>query len=533
MSKSSKIRTGTVVFMLLATAKVLNFLKKILVGRIFGISWQADAFFAASYIPYYVAVFFEGTIYLGFLPYYSRIMSQKGPEEAKRLVSRALPWILIFTCSLVAAAWLFAPWLTSQIVPGFAANRQALTCSLFRIISLVMIGSTLAAFFQSLNSYYGDYVMAASAGLTDTFVMIVAMLIAYRFWGIHGAAWGCVAGALANIIFQGAFLFGRKRLPFRMEMQFAPLVSILRFLIPMGTIWFLQQIPLVILNRFASGMWQGTISALVIAQGMMAVPTTLVSQTVILSIFPSLARQAGEAMIENVKETFFKTLRASFFILIPLGFLLSGLARPVAALFFTGNGITNEGTLRIANALACFGWATFAFYADLFMTQSLMAVRKTKPAIFLCASRAILTYAFTYFLSGLLDYQGIALSFTFALGVNFFIFFPIFFRMSPLVGEWKKVFSYVLKLMAAASPAFLVGWFLNKWPLTDWMAASRFYTAAVLCLNSVIVLGIYFLILSRFKTEEINMIYERLQRIGKKETPSEAPVADFAECPEK
>ena len=52
------LKTSLVVFLFLVGAKLLNFLKKILIGQLFGVSTVADAFFAASYLPYYFAIFF-------------------------------------------------------------------------------------------------------------------------------------------------------------------------------------------------------------------------------------------------------------------------------------------------------------------------------------------------------------------------------------------------------------------------------------------------------------------------------------------
>lgn len=513
LEKNSVIKVSAIVFFFLVSAKVLNFFKKILIGQLFGVSWVADAFFAASYLPYYVAIFFEGIVFLGFLPIFSQVLSQKGKEEANQFVSEVLIFVSLVTVFLVLLAWVGAPWIIREIVPGFSAGKQELTRSLFQILSLVVIFISLTSFFKALNSYFEDNAVAASSGLLDTAVTIGLTLLTWKFLGIAGAAWAAVVGALTALTFQAASLF-RKHLVFsaRFSIRTAWLKQLFVFLIPMGVIWAFQQIPVVILNRFGSGMWEGTISALVISHTLTTVPMGLVSHTVLFTVFPSLAKQAHQATPEEVRQTFFQTLRGGCFILVPVGFLLTGLARPLAALFFGGGGISIEGTQRIANSLACFGWATFALYADLFMTQSLIAVRKTTPAIFLSASRAVLTYVIGYVLSIHWDYQGLALSFSLALVINFFLFFPLFFRMSPFSQGWGDLFKYSLKLVLASSFAFLILAATRQWSVAEWLSSPRWFLALILIAGLGGGAAFYLIFVAWFRVEEIRSMARGLKQ---------------------
>lgn len=511
----SVLRTSILVFGFLIAAKILNFFKKILIGKLFGVSSVADAFFAASYLPYYLAIFFEGVLFLGFLPLFSQLREEKGEEEANRFATQIALLVFLLTAALVGAAWWLAPGVTGTLVPGFSPSERDLTCSLFRILSGVVIFISLRAFFQALNSYFEHNGWAASSGFVDSLVMIAVTLIVWKALGIHGAAWAAVVGTFTAFVFQALFFF--RRHPFRplgLVWEKAWLGRLFYFLLPMGIIWIFQQVPLVVLNRFGSGMWEGTISALTLSQTLTTVPMGLVSHTVLLAVFPSLAKQASEPTPENVRETFFQTLRGGFLVLIPVGFLLTASARPLAAFFFDGGGISEEGTRRIANSLACFGWATFALYADLFMSQSLIAVRKTFPAILLSGSRAVLTYFFGYFLSTLWDYQGLALSFSLALAVNLYLFFPVFFRNSPFRGQWKALFRYSAKVILAASPILLAGGVANRWSVAEWMSFPKTALLASLVLGFLALTLLYGLLLSWLKVEEIRSVFREFERGG-------------------
>ena len=509
----SLLQASTVIFLLLVCAKLLNFVKKIMVGNFFGVSGVADAFFAASYLPYYLAIFFEGVIFLGFLPMFSRIKAEKGEEAAGGFVSQILVLVFITTGLLSLAVWWQAGAVMGQIVPGFKHAEMVLSVDLFKIMALVLVLISLTSFFKALNSFYGDYGYAASSGLVDAGIMITVILFCWKNGGIYSAAWGAVAGAFAAMITQG-FWFFRRHLKFSAGKIFASggSLELILFFIPIGMIWFFQQIPFVILNRFGSGMWAGTISALTIAYTMTTVPTGLVSHTVLFAIFPSFAKQAGENEIENLRDTFFGTLRGGFLILIPAGFLLTALASPLAVVFFEGGGITAEGTRRVANSLICFGWATFALYADLFMAQSLISVRKAWPAIILCASRAVLTYGIGYFLSTYWDYQGLALSFSLAMVINFVFLFPLILRSSPFRGRWKALLGMTLKAFAASLPIVAMGIAVNRYPILSWLKLSK--TASCLVIAGVATVGCaaYFYILYGLKVTELRAVAGRLKQ---------------------
>lgn len=506
------LKTSALVFVFLAGAKVLNFFKKILIGKLFGVSSVADAFFAASYLPYYLSVLFDSVFFLVFLPLFHEIASKKGNEEARRFLQDILIFILGVSVLGTLALWMGAGKITQGLVPGFKAGQLAMTLSLFRIFSAAIVFMALRAVFQALNSFYGHYTAAASTGFVDSLIMLAVTLVFWKTGGIYAAAWAGVAGAAASCLIQ-VFSLARHSdiFPRRFSFSLEPPLRLFVLLIPMGVIWALQQIPLLILNRFGSGMWEGTISAMNISQTLSTVPMALLSQTVLFAVFPSMIKKNadGEA---GTRDTFFGTLRGAFLILIPLGFLISALARPIAAFFFAGGGISPEGTRRIANSLVCFGWAAFAMYADLFMSQALIGLRKTWPAILLYVTRGILTCILGYFFSFWWDYQGLALSFSAALVINLFVFFPVFFKGSPLGGKWAGFFVHSLKIFLSASPIFLLAVLVNHWPSYEWMGFSKLLIAGVALAGTLVFLPVYFFLASRLRVEDLDPVLEKFKK---------------------
>lgn len=515
------LKTSALVFIFLAGAKVLNFFKKILIGKLFGVSSVADAFFAASTLPYYLCVFFDSIFFLVFLPMFHEIISKKGSESARGSLQAILIFVLASSLLITAFFWGNSRGMMRQLVPGFKPGQLVMTANLFRIFSLAIVFMALRAVFQALNSFYNHYTAAASTGFVDSLTMLAVTLAAWKSGGIYAAAWACVAGALVSFLVQVLSLARHPDIfPNRFSFNPKPPARLFVLLLPMAVVWTLQQVPILILNRFGSGMWEGTIAAVNISQTLSTVPMALLSQTVLFAVFPSMIKRSRESGTD-LRDTFLNTLRGAFLILIPLGFLISALANPIAAFFFEGGGISSEGARRIANSLVCFGWASFALYADLFMSQSLIGLRQTLPAIALYATRAILTCLLGYLFSFWWDYQGLALSFSAALALNFFIFFPLFFKDSPLGGKWGEFFRYSLKLMAAASPAFLLGLVINHWPVIIWMKLSKLVIAGASALSSLVFLALYFHLASKLGLKEMHLIRENAKGFFKRKPAPE------------
>ncbi len=467
--KVSMARYSVIIFIFLLSAKLLNFVKKILIGRLFGVGDTADAFFAASYMPYFLAVFFEGAIFLAFLPAFAAIRARLGDEGERRLVEQMFFIFAGLCLGLIILMNIFSGPIMMQLVPGFKPHKMLLALPLFRIMTLVLLFISLCTFFQSLNSYHCHYLVAASSGFVDTAGMIAVTLLSWKIWGIYGAAWGVVLGSLLAFLTQMTFYFRRQGFWPKPVFQAELLRPCLIGLIPLAAVCIFQQAPLLVLTRFGSGMWQGTISALNIAQSLTTVPMGLVSRTVLLSIFPFLVKQAHEDSSGSAAMTFFSTLRASFVLLVPAGILLSVFAKPIAVIFFSGGGIDPEGTRRIAHALTGFGWSLFVLYADLFASQSLIAMRAFRSAFWLSVLRAVLSYSICYYFSSWWDYEGIAWGFSAALAVNFIFFFPLCFRICGIAGEWKKLFLFTAQLWLAAFPLAAAGVWLNRIEVPDWL----------------------------------------------------------------
>src|SRR5213083_1738571 len=93
--------TGTIGGLTLVS-RVAGFAREMLMSRVMGASWQADAFFVAFRLPNtFRRLFGEGAFSAGFVPLYSQRLQSGGEGEARKFSEEVLavflPTLIVFT----------------------------------------------------------------------------------------------------------------------------------------------------------------------------------------------------------------------------------------------------------------------------------------------------------------------------------------------------------------------------------------------------------------------------------------------------
>ena len=84
--------------------------------------------------------------------------------------------------------------------------------------------------------------------------------------------------------------------------------------------------------------------------------------------------------------------------------------------------------------------------------------------------------------------------------------------MSPFTRAWAPLFRYTGKLALASSPLLLMGWLVNRYSILHWMRLTKLETIGFLGLGCLAGGGIYLLLLSWLKVDEMRSVLEELKR---------------------
>ncbi|WP_034994847.1 murein biosynthesis integral membrane protein MurJ [Beijerinckia mobilis] len=186
-----------------------GFLRDVLFAAAFGSGLVAEAFLVAFRLPnHFRTIFGEGAFSAAYVPCYSQVLENQGPEEAGRFCSQVAALLLISQIILLAVAWLFMPTFVDLLAPGFRDDPEkfSLTITLTRITFPYLLFITLVTLQSGTLNARGRFVAAATAPIVMNVTLIVTYLIAPHFGnpGVVAAFGVIVSGLLQYLMTAGA-----------------------------------------------------------------------------------------------------------------------------------------------------------------------------------------------------------------------------------------------------------------------------------------------------------------------------------------
>jgi putative peptidoglycan lipid II flippase len=348
--------------------KIFAFVRAAMVNRIFGLSYELDAFNAANNIPDLLSALISGgALGVALIPVLSEYLGRGEREQSWAVFTRILNLAFIVTGVLALVVAVLAPWLVENIIAsGFPGEQKALTVNLMRldliaimifaISGLVMAGlqanqhfllPALAPTMYNLGQIFGAGYLAIEGPAFFGLVEIPG-----RGLGVYGIVYGVIIGAALHLLIQVPGLVRYKfRWAPRLELRSEPVQRVLRLLGPRVLTMFFIQVYFVVRDYVASFMDEGSVTALNTGWFIMQVPQTLMGTTVAIALLPTLSEIIAGGDRDNFKQTVNGALRVILALTIPVALLLMAGISPLIKLAF---GYTIEETARVALATRIF-----------------------------------------------------------------------------------------------------------------------------------------------------------------------------------
>ncbi len=350
-------RAAGLVMALFVLSRLTGLARQIIVGALFGTSPAYDAYVAAFRLP---DMLFQlvagGALVSALLPTYTTVRTREGEARGWHLVSEVATLVVVVLLVAAGLMALFArPLVAHILVPDFPPERQALTASLLRVLllSTVIFGASGLAM-SVLNAHRHFFLPALAPALYNLGIILGAVVLGPR-WGVHGLAWGVVAGAAMHFGVQVPGLV-------RVGMRYRPAISladpavrnVLRLMGPRVAGLAAVQINFLVNTILASGLSAGSLSALDYAFRVMLLPLGIFAQAVATAAFPTFAQQVADENVAGMRGTLAALARAILFLTIPAAVGLILLARPLVIVLFQRRAFDATSTHLTVMALRAY-----------------------------------------------------------------------------------------------------------------------------------------------------------------------------------
>ncbi len=461
------LRSATVLLAItLFLSNVLGLVRDVLLAsRSHGLG-QLDPYYAAFRLPDLIFnLLVLGAITSAFIPVYAEALKIKGKDTAIAIANNLLGNLLLVVTIGIAILWIFMPAIVPHLVTNFTPEKQQLTTHMARIMLLSPLFFCLSYVSGGVLNAHKRFFSYSVAPLVYNVSIIVGALLLPRY-GIVAVAWSVVIGSLLHFLTQVPTLLS-------IGFSFAPRVDwknsyvrkILKLMIPRTAALGLAQVVLLFFTFIAGRMSSGALTIFSLSNDFQTTPAILFGASLATAVFPSLSEAAAEKSYEHYHSYLHRTLRISFFLLIPLTVLTYILRAQITRLYVgLGHNTNWDDTIRTINTIA---WFTFSFLGQgivFIMARAFYAIQDTKRPMFAAIIGAIVTLAFAFVLPKMPYFSYImrndvaALAAAYSIGIWVQAILMIFWLPKRWKGSWRWLWRGVVPIVSMSIIAGALTW---------------------------------------------------------------------------
>jgi len=328
-------RASAIMIVTLVASRILGWLRLSVIGAHFGETPELDAFWAAFKIPDAIfGLVVAGALASAFIPVFTSYLAREREQEAWHVASSVMNAVLLLLVGFSIVMWVAAPYVVPTFVAPFRDPRQiALTVDLTRLMLLSPIFMGLSSLTTGILNSYRQFLSSATAPLVYNLVIILFTQFGYPFLGIHAVAIGVVVGALVMWLVQLPELtFRRTRYSFSLDLSHSGVRDVMRLAGPRTLALGAVQIVFFVDTYLASGMPEGSLTALVYANQLLLLPLGVFSIAISAAVFPTLSHYASLGQVGRMRDAVQQAIRWILF--LPTAIVMIVLRRPIVNLLF-------------------------------------------------------------------------------------------------------------------------------------------------------------------------------------------------------
>ncbi len=411
MNAQGIARAAAIVALFGVTSRVLGFVREAILSRTFGTQGQgggqADVFANSLFLVNTVAALLLYTLVTLVIPAFEQEREERDEASAWGLLWTVGTWVVVGLCALgtFTAIWPQVP----TALLGLDGQRAELMEHLVRIMSpglaLQGISCLLIAVLHSQRRFVGP----AAVGVAFNLGIILGLLIGGR--SVEAAAWGMVAGACAQVLFQLPQLFGVLRTaPGRPAWSHPRLRSLGMLAIPVVAASMSQQINGYTDKLFANSLELGRTAALSYASAAGSAPRTILLMPLLAPIFPVISRMLAQGRRRETVVAFNRAAGVLGLVSVPVGAFLMIYASEVARILFGGSKCDAACVTDIAGPLRWYALAVWAAFIGYLLNRSLAAANRAREIMVATLITVAATIGLDLILLGPMGISGLALA---------------------------------------------------------------------------------------------------------------------------
>jgi putative peptidoglycan lipid II flippase len=503
--------------------QILSLVASILIGRLYGMGDQNDAYIAANILPNFLYnLVAGGALASAFIPTFTGLLTKGDKKTAWNLasaVANLVTLVLVILCTLSA---IFSPWVVVHILsPGFSDPAKImLTAQLLRIQLIAPIIFGLSGLMMGVINAHQSFLWPALAPAMYSIGKIIGALFLAPHFGPQGLAWGVVIGAAMHCLVQLPALFKLpdKTYTFSLGLKSPQVREVVRLMGPRVIGVSIVQLNFIINSNLASP-YSGATAAINYAFALMLIPEAFIAQATATAALPTFSAQVAQNKPEEMRSSMAVLLRGVLMLALPASLGLILLGQPLVALIYQYKEFTSTSTMMVAWALMFYaGGLVFHSVVEI-VSRAFYALHDTRTPVTVGVVAMSLNVAFSFLFTwvfkqfGWMPHGGLALANSLATALE--TVGLLFFMRKRLGGLQLKIIGKgVFKAAIATTMMSLALW--------GWLKLSTGYSVVWVALGGLAVgVILYLVMMILLKVPEMELVKKVLLRFLPRKSSSE------------
>ena len=393
-------------------ARLLGWVRLVIISNLFGAEADLDAYFAAFRIP--DAIFqlvAAGALSSALIPILSGLLAQDLEEHAWRVVSTVVNLMLLVLLSLAVVVAVAAPVIIPRITPGFDAVGTELTIRLSRVMLLSPVLLALGAVATSVLNASGRFSASAVAPLLYNLAILLAAVLLAPVMGVEGLAVGVVLGSLLHLAVQLPPLLRRTGFAydFRLDLGDPAARQAILLMVPRALGMAATQITFIVNTSLASGLVTGSIVVYTVAFTVLQIPIGVIGVPLGIVLLPAMSRAVATGAAREFGGLVIRSLRLLLYVMLLLTALMMVLRRQLVTLLFDWGRFDARDIDATANTLLFFLLGLAAHSMIVVLARAFYAGQDTRTPVMAATLSVVVNVLVSIATVGTMGLSGLAL----------------------------------------------------------------------------------------------------------------------------
>lgn len=514
MSKVKLARAAGQIMFITIISKILGFLRDTMTAGAFGANIESDAYMTALIIPTMLFGLFGMAISTTFIPFLSDSLKKNGKEDMFNFANSVINIIMFISIVLCALGWIFTGELVRFIAPKFDGAKFNLTVELTRLSIINILFMSLNSGYMAILQTLDDFAAPSAVGIAMDLPIIIYLLIEKNHT-IMGLTIVTIIGCGAQILIQIPWLIkNRYRYSFKINFKDPRLKEMLMLILPVIMGVGINQINTFVDRVMASGLSDGSISALQYANRINSIVYSIFAAAIVTVMYPTLSKSIDKNDFTQFKKYMSKAINNINIIMIPSTVGIMILRTTIISVLFKHGAFDEKSVYMTSDALLFLSIGIGVLGIRDIYNRAFYSMQDTKTPMRNTAIGVGVNIILNILLTKHLGIKGLTLATTSSIVVCTVL---LIVNLKKRIGniEGRSLTISTLKITLASILMGIGVYFTNRYFINNFIG----FRGDFLALAVSIVLGviIYAILLNIFKVEEYAVLKRALiNRIKRK-----------------